>query len=130
LRRGALGVRAGAGVAVAALVLTAGTAGARVVAADVGKVVADARARAGLHVRPAVDRRSLVLQALRSARGEPGRDRRVLTAGRTLAAGRVLTAGSALAAGRGAGPPGVGAGGPAIPPGRLALRTADPASSP
>src|SRR5262249_33618863 len=84
--RGGLGVRAGAGVAVAALVLPARTAGAWVVAADLGVVVADAWAAAGLHVRSAVHGRSGVLQPLRATRGERGRDRRVLT----LAAGSVL----------------------------------------
>src|SRR6059058_825097 len=104
--QGGLGVRAGAGVAVAALVLPARTAGAWVVAADLGEVVAHARTGAGLHVRSAVHGRSGVLQPLRAARGESGRDRRVLT----------LAAGNVLAACRGAGPPGVGtaAAGPAV----------------
>src|SRR5437762_2313411 len=102
--RDRLGVGAGAGVAVAALVLAARTTGARVVAADLGEVVAHARAGAGLHVRPAVRGRGRVLQPLRAARGESGRDRRALA----LAAGRALAAGSVLAARRGAGPPGVG----------------------
>jgi hypothetical protein len=53
-----LGVRPHPGVAVAALVLPAGTAGARVVAPDVGELVGHARALAVFHVRTAVDRRS------------------------------------------------------------------------
>ena len=111
-----LGVGAGAGVAVAALVLPARTAGAWVVAADLGEVVAHARAGAGLHVRSAVHGRSGVLQPLRAARGERGRDRRVLT----------LAAGNVLATRRGAGPPGVGtaAAGPAVTPAGLALGAA------
>src|SRR5712671_5811216 len=103
-----LGVGAGAGVAVAALVLPARTAGARVVAADLGEVVAHARAGAGLHVRPAVHGRRRVLQPLRAARGERGRDRRVLT----------LAGGSVLAARGGTRPPAVGAAGAAISPRR------------
>src|SRR5207344_1643630 len=107
-------------VAVAALVLPAGTAGARVVAADVSEIVAYAWAGAGLHVRPAVDGGSLILQPLRSARAEAGRDRPVLSAGRTLTGGRVLAARR-----RGAGPPGVGAAtAPGVPPARLALALA------
>jgi hypothetical protein len=64
-------------------------------------------------VRPAVHGRALVLQPLRPALAERGRDRRTLAAaGRTLAAdGRVL------GIARAAGPPGVGAAGPAVPPG-------------
>src|SRR5207344_2042045 len=117
-----LGVWAGAGVAVAALVLAAGTAGAWVVAADLGEVVAHARAGAGLHVRSAVHGRSGVLQPLRAARGERGRDRRVLT----------LAAGNVLAPRRGAGPPGVGAAaaGPAVAPAGLALGAAGAAIPP
>src|SRR5580704_1141973 len=115
-----LGVGAGAGVAVAALVLATRTTGARVVAADLGEVVAHARAGAGLHVRPAVHGRGRVLQPLRASRGERGGDRCVLA----------LAAGSVLAARRGAGPPGVGAAaGPAVAPGLLALGAADAAIS-
>src|SRR5690348_5064662 len=111
-----LGVGAGAGVAVAALVLATRTTGARIVAADLGEVVAHARAGAGLHVRPAVHGRGRVLQPLRAARGERGRDGRVLT----------LAAGSVLAGRRGTGPPGVGtaAAGPAVAPAGLALGAA------
>ena len=124
-RRGlALGVRAGAGVAVAALVLPARTAGARVVAAGLGEVVAPARAGAGLHVRPAVDGRGRILQPLRAARGERGRDRCA------LAGGSVLAGGSILAARGRAGPPRVGAAaGPAVAL-RLALAAADAAIAP
>src|SRR5262249_20053338 len=96
---GGAGARGGGGGGRAALVPAAGTAGARVVTADPGEVVAHARARGGLHVRPAVDGRSLVLQLLRPARAEAGRDRPLLSAGSPLTGGRVL------AAGRGAGSP-------------------------
>src|SRR6185295_1530898 len=121
-RPGGLDVGAGAGVAVAALVLPARTAGAWVVAADLGEVVAHARAGAGLHVRAAVHGRSGVLQPLRAARGERGRDRRVLT----------LAAGNVLAACRGTGPPGVGSAtaGPAVTPAGLPLGAAGAAISP
>src|SRR5580692_10403250 len=116
-----LGVGAGAGVAVAALVLATRTTGARVVAADLGEVVAHARAGAGLHVRPAVHGRGRVLQPLRASRGERGGDRCVLA----------LAAGSVLATRRGAGPPGVGAAaGSAVAPGLLALGAADAAVAP
>src|SRR6185369_12974748 len=121
-RPGGLDVGAGAGVAVTALVLPARTAGARVVAADLGEVVAHTRAGAGLHVRAAVHGRSGVLQPLRAARGERGRDRRVLT----------LAAGNVLAACRGTGPPGVGTAtaGPALTPAGLPLGAAGAAISP
>jgi hypothetical protein len=127
---------------VAALELAAGAARARIVAPDVREVVVHPRARAGLHVRPAVHGRALVLQPLRPALAEPGRDRRTLTAvrctptaarrtltaaRRTLtAARRTLTAarrslaagGRVLSTGLAAGPPGVGAAtGPAVSPG-------------
>ena len=82
--RSGLGIRAGTGVAVAALVLPAGTARAWVVASGARELVVHGRARAGLHVRPAVDRRGRVLQSLRPARGKPGRDRRILATLRTL----------------------------------------------
>src|SRR5690348_740531 len=97
----------------APLVLPAGTAGARVVAADAGDIVAHAWARGGLHVRPAVDGRGLVLQPLRPARAEPGRYRPVLSAGRGLVTRR------------GAGPLGLRAtAAPAVPPARLTLAAA------
>src|ERR1700735_1708953 len=68
-----LGVGAHPGVAVAALVLAAGTAGTGVVAPDASEVVVPRWALAGLDVRSAVDGRGRVLQSLRLARGEPGR---------------------------------------------------------
>jgi hypothetical protein len=101
---------------VAPLVLPAGSAGARVVAADAGEIVAYARTCRGLDVRPPVDGRGLVLQPLRPARAEPGRDRPVLSAGRGLVTRR------------GAGLLGVRAtAAPAVPPARLALGAADAA---
>ena len=107
--------------------LPAGAARARVVAPYVPEFAAHGRARAGLHVGPAVDGRPLVLQPLPQALAEPSRDRRILAAaGRTLAAG-----GRVLGTGRAAGPPGVGAAaGPAVPPGWLALAAADAAVPP
>src|SRR6185369_4595005 len=66
--------------------------------------------------------RSGILQPLRAARGERGRDRRVLT----------LAAGNVLAACRGTGPPGVGTAtaGPAVTPAGLPLGAAGAAISP
>src|SRR5580704_19755742 len=66
-------------VAVAALELAARSARARVVAANPAVLVPAGRAPARLHVRPAVDRRRRVLQPLRAARSQPGRDRGPLT---------------------------------------------------
>src|SRR5580704_6691460 len=62
-------------VAVAALELAPRSARARVVAAHPAVLVPGGRAPARLHVRPAVDRRRRVLQPLRAARCQPGRDR-------------------------------------------------------
>jgi hypothetical protein len=106
---------------VAALELAAGAAWARIVAPDAREVVVHPRARAGLHVRPAVHGRALVLQPLRPALAEPGRDRRILAAARcTLAAARrgLAGGGRVLSTGPAAGPSGVGtATGPAVSPG-------------
>jgi hypothetical protein len=72
-------------------------------------------------VRPAVHGRALVLQPLRPALAESGRDRCTLTAvRRTLTAARrsLAAGGRVLGTGLAAGPPGVGAAtGPAVSPG-------------
>jgi hypothetical protein len=71
--RSGLDVGAHPRVAVAALVLAARSARARVIAADASELITRGRAPAGLDVRPAVDRRRRVLQLLGPARREPGR---------------------------------------------------------
>src|SRR5690242_9110267 len=112
-------IGAGAGIAVAALELPARAARARVVPSGVREGVVDGGTLAVLHVRPAVDRRGRVLEPLRAARREPGRNR-VARLGRNVLSRR-----------RAAGPPGVcPAAGPSAPPGRLPLGAADAAVPP
>src|SRR5690242_7704002 len=112
-------IGAGAGIAVAALELPARAARARVVPSGVRERVVDGGPLAVLHVRPAVDRRGRVLEPLRAARREPGRNRVVLVVRNVLTRGRTAR------------PPGVRpAAGPSVPPGRLPLGAADAAVPP
>ena len=97
-----------------ALVLAAGTAGARVVAPDAGELFGYARALAVFHVRTAVDGRTRILHFLRTPRGEPGRDGRALILGRVPGTPGVgAAAGTAVPLAR------LGAADPAVPLGRL-----------
>jgi len=66
---------------VAALVLAARSARARVIASDASELITRGRAPAGLDVRAAVDRRRGVLQLLGPARREPGRQGGCLSPG-------------------------------------------------
>ena len=65
----------------AALVLAARSARARVIAPDASELITRGRAPTGLDVSPAVDRRRGVLQLLGPARREPGRHGGFLTPG-------------------------------------------------